>query len=142
MAGMGNVWVGFVATVCLLGAIACGERQEFGIDTTSLPKIGVEWGLTREEICAGTGSPAVRLTELPAGVVSYDVLMTDLDSPRFRHWKETIMSQQAVIPARKGIGYAGPQCPANGHRYRIAVIARNAQQEPIAYGEHTIVAGR
>jgi phosphatidylethanolamine-binding protein (PEBP) family uncharacterized protein len=33
-------------------------------------------------------------------------------------------------------------CPPNGHRYRISLIARNTQQETIAYGEKTIIAER
>ena len=112
------------------------------MDTTNLPKIGVDYALTEQFICNGTGSPAITLSGLPAGVVSYDVRMTDLDSPSYRHWKETIASQEAVIPAGKGSHYSGPGCPPNGHRYRISVLARNAQQQPIGYGEKTITAER
>jgi phosphatidylethanolamine-binding protein (PEBP) family uncharacterized protein len=68
--------------------------------------------------------------------------MTDLDSPGFRHWNESITSEERAIPAAKGTNYIGPACPPNGHRYRISVIARTHQQEPIAYGEKTIVAAR
>jgi phosphatidylethanolamine-binding protein (PEBP) family uncharacterized protein len=135
-------WVGLGATVGLLGCVACGERQEFRVDTTNLPKIGVEYELTERQICLVEGSPEVRLTGLPGETTSYDVLMTDLDSPRFRHWMETITSQEPVIPAGRGTHYSGPRCPPNGHRYRIGVLARNAQQQPIAYGEKTITAER
>lgn len=135
-------WGALVVTTCVAGCIACGTRQEFGIDTTSLAKIGVEWALTEAQICAANGSPEVTLTDVPAAAVSYEVLMTDLDSPRFRHWRETFESQQRTIRAGKGTSYIGPQCPPNGHRYRIGVLVRDAQQEPVAYGEKTNIAAR
>jgi phosphatidylethanolamine-binding protein (PEBP) family uncharacterized protein len=130
------------AGVCFIGCVAC-TSQDPAIDTSKLPKVGVDYRLTEQDICkAGKRSPEITLTDLPAGVVSYDVKMTDLDSPGFRHWNETITSQEPTIPAGKGINYVGPGCPPNGHRYRISLIARNTQQEPIAYGEKTIIAGR
>jgi phosphatidylethanolamine-binding protein (PEBP) family uncharacterized protein len=112
------------------------------VDTTNLPTIGVEYELTEQYICNGTGSPTIKLSDLPPGVASYDVHMIDVDSPSYRHWKETILSQESVIPAGKGSHYSGPGCPPNGHRYRISILARNAQQQPIAYGEKTITAER
>ena len=131
-----GVAIGF--TVC----VACGS-QDPAIDTSKLQKIGVDYQLTEQAICKdGKRSPAITVTDLPAGVVSYDIKMTDLDSPGFRHWNETIKSQEPTIPAGKGANYVGPGCPPNGHRYRISLIARNTQQEPIAYGEKTIIAAR
>jgi phosphatidylethanolamine-binding protein (PEBP) family uncharacterized protein len=136
-------WLGLGAMIALGAAVACaGGSQDLGVDTANLPKIGVDYALTEQQICLGKGSPEVRLTGLPAGVASYDVLMTDLDAPSFRHWRETIKSQEPVIPAGRGTGYVGPRCPPNGHRYRIGILARNAQQQPIAYGEKTATAER
>jgi phosphatidylethanolamine-binding protein (PEBP) family uncharacterized protein len=122
--------------------LACASCQDATVDTTNLPTITVEYELTEQYICNGAGSPAIKLGNLPAGVASYDVRMTDLDSPSYRHWKETILSRESVIPAGKGSRYSGPGCPPNGHRYRISILARNAQQQPIAYGEKTIKAER
>ena len=130
--------VSIVFTAC----VACTGSQDATVDTANLPKIGVEYELTEQDICRGNGSPAIRLSDLPAGVASYDVLMTDMDSPRFRHWRETIESQEPAIPAGRGGTYVGPGCPPNGHRYRISILARNAQRQPIAYGEKTITAVR
>ena len=128
--------------VCLTGCVACAS-QDPAIDASKLQKIGVDYRLTEQDICKnGTRSPQITVTDLPAAAVSYDVKMTDLDAPGFRHWNETIRSQGQTIPAGKGAHYVGPGCPPNGHRYRIRLIARNAQQEPIAYGEKTIIAER
>jgi phosphatidylethanolamine-binding protein (PEBP) family uncharacterized protein len=128
--------------ICFTGCLACTRRDPV-IDTSKLQKIGVDYRLTEQDICKdGKRSPKITVTDLPAGVVSYDVKMTDLDSPSFRHWNETIGSQEPTIPAGKGTNYVGPGCPPYGHRYRISVIARNTQQEPIAYGEKTIIAER
>jgi phosphatidylethanolamine-binding protein (PEBP) family uncharacterized protein len=127
-------------TIVLAACVACTSSQDATVDIANLPKIGVEYALTERDICTGKGSPEIRLTDLPAGVESYDVLMTDLDSPRFRHWSETITSQEPAIPAGRGSSYVGPGCPPNGHRYRISVLARNARQQPLAYGEKTITA--
>lgn len=55
---MGIGWVAVAATVCVLGSLSCGERQEFAIDTARLPNLGVEWALTGEQICAGNKSPS------------------------------------------------------------------------------------
>ena len=128
--------------ICFIGCVAC-TGPDPAIDTSHLHKLGVDYRLTQQDICKdGTRSPEITVTDLPAGVVSYDVKMTDLDSPGFRHWNETIRSQEPTIPSGKGAHYVGPGCPPNGHRYRIRLIARNAQQEPIAYGEKTIIAER
>lgn len=128
--------------ICFIGCVACTSHEP-AIDTSQLQKIGVDYRLTEQDICKNwKRSPEITVSDLPAGVVSYDVTMTDLDSPGFRHWNETIRSQEPAIPAGKGANYVGPGCPPNGHRYRIRLIARNTQQEPIAYGEKTIIAER
>jgi phosphatidylethanolamine-binding protein (PEBP) family uncharacterized protein len=130
------------AAICFIGCVAC-TSQGPALDTSQLQKIGVDYRLTEQDICKdGRRSPEITVADLPAGVVSYDVKMTDVDSPGFRHWNETIRSQEPTIPAGRGAHYLGPGCPPNGHRYRISVIARNRQQEAVAYGEKTIIAER
>jgi phosphatidylethanolamine-binding protein (PEBP) family uncharacterized protein len=129
-------------TIVFAAGMACAGCQDATVDTANLPKIGVEFELTERYICEGSGSPAIRLSDIPAGVVSYDVRMTDLDSPGYRHWRETVLSHEPAIPAGTGSHYSGPACPPNGHRYRISILARNARRQPIAYGEKTITAER
>jgi phosphatidylethanolamine-binding protein (PEBP) family uncharacterized protein len=107
--------------ICFVGCVAC-TSQDLAIDTSKLQKLGVDYRLTEQDICKDwKRSPKITVTELPAGVVSYDVKMTDLDSPGFRHWNETFKSQEPTIPAGKGANYVGPRCPPNGHRYRISL---------------------
>lgn len=132
-------------TVCAIELAACVacSTQEPVVDTSSLPKIGVEFQLTEDDICLrGSQSPEIRLTGLPTGVVSFDMRMTDFESPHYRHWNEAITYQGSTIPAGQATSYRGPGCPPNGHRYRISVLAKDARQQPIAHGEKTIVAAR
>jgi phosphatidylethanolamine-binding protein (PEBP) family uncharacterized protein len=76
--------------ICLIGCVACAS-QDPAIDISKLQKIGVDYRLTEQDICKDwKRSPEITVTDLPAGAVSYDVKMTDLDSPGFRHWNETI----------------------------------------------------
>lgn len=131
-----------MAVIIWLGAtIGCAYDQGPSVDTANLARIRVDFELTERDICEnGMRSPEIRLTELTAGAVNYDVRMTDLDSPHYKHWNETIQLQQPVISAGKGINYRGPACPPNGHHYRISILATNAAQQPVAYGEKTITA--
>lgn len=91
--------------------------------------------------CRGV-SPDIRLSNVPAGVATYDIQMTDLDVPTFHHWSQTIPAKGSIIPEGAGAGYFGPCPPAGTHRYQIEVIARDAQKNPVVYGEKTVVTGR
>src|SRR5258705_4308989 len=91
-----------VTATWFIASVGCASGQGYAVDMANLPKIGVDYQLTDQDICRGKGSPEIRLTDLPAGVVSYDVRMTDLDAPRFKHWNETIQFQERAIPAGKG----------------------------------------
>jgi phosphatidylethanolamine-binding protein (PEBP) family uncharacterized protein len=124
---------------------ACRAGGEPAVDTSNLQKIGVDFSLAERERCKRADrSPAVKLSAIPPGGVSYDVKMTDLDAPDFKHWAQTIDSNDGLIHANAGAraGYRGPACPANGHRYRISVLVRDRQHHPVAYGEKTVVAER
>lgn len=140
---MSRKLIRIAVAICLTTCGACSTRVEPAVDTAHLPKIGVDFSLGEQEICKyGDRSPEIRLKDLPTGVVSYDVKMTDLDVPSYKHWNQTITSSESVIRAGAGADYAGPACPPNGHHYRISVLARNGQQQPIAYGEKTVTATR
>ena len=75
-------------------------------------------------------------------LASYEITLTDLDVPTFNHWHQTVAAGGPVIREGAGRGYYGP-CPSSGtHRYRIAVMAKDAQGKPLAYGEKTVVTDR
>jgi phosphatidylethanolamine-binding protein (PEBP) family uncharacterized protein len=75
-------------------------------------------------------------------VASFEVRLTDLDVPSFRHWSETIPASRSVIRQGVGRGYYGPCPPSGTHRYQIEVTAQDSQKKPIAYGEKTVSVGR
>lgn len=112
-----------------------------GVDTSRLPRMGVDFAFEQRHKCQGV-SPEIRLTGVPDGVASYDVVMTDLDVPSFHHWRQTIAATGPAIKEGAGVGYFGPCPPSGTHRYSIEVTARDAQKQPIAYGEKTVLAGR
>ncbi len=120
----------------LLAAAGCATA-----DTSKLPRMGVDFAFDQKHKCQGV-SPEIRLTNVPAGVASYDVIMTDLDAPSFHHWSQTIAAAGSTIREGIGVGYFGPCPPSGTHRYQIAVTARDGQKQPVAYGEKTVVTGR
>jgi phosphatidylethanolamine-binding protein (PEBP) family uncharacterized protein len=111
------------------------------LDTSKLPQMGVDFAFGQKHKCQGV-SPEIQLSNVPSGVATYEVTMTDLDVPSFHHWTQTITATGPVIREGAGTGYFGPCPPSGTHRYQIAVIARDGQKQPLAYGEKTVVAGR
>jgi phosphatidylethanolamine-binding protein (PEBP) family uncharacterized protein len=120
--------------VALTGACAT-------VDSTTQPRMGVDFDFAAKHKCQGV-SPEIRLTGVPTGVSKYDVRMVDLDVPSFNHWNETLPATGSVIREGAGKAYYGPCPPSGTHRYQIAVTARDGKNQPVAYGEKTVVAGR
>lgn len=110
-------------------------------DASKLPVLGVDLAFEQKNKCQGI-SPEIRLKNVPAGVVSYAVRLTDLDVPSFHHWSQTIPATGSVIRAAAGSGYYGPCPPSGTHRYQIKVTALDKQKKPLASGEKIVVAGR
>lgn len=130
-----------VAYVAVAIAAGCAVEQPRSVDRSTLAPIGVEVSFAPRNKCKGI-SPEVRLSNVPAGVVGYEVKLTDLDAPRFRHWNQALVATAPTIPEGAGSGYYGPCPPSGTHRYTLAVTALDAQQQPVAYGEATVVTGR
>ena len=105
-------------------------------------------------------SPALAWTDAPASAKSFVLIMHDPDAPMpggFTHWvlfdipPATKGLPEGFQPGSVGVsgnsgfrrgGYGGPCPPSGTHRYQIEVIARDAKQNPLAYGEKTVMAGR
>ena len=111
------------------------------VQKEKLPKMGVDFAFEQKHKCQGA-SPEIRLSNIPAGVTTYEITMTDLDVPTFHHWSQTVPAKGSVIPEGTVVGYFGPCPPSGTHRYQIEVVARDAQRNPLAYGEKTVVTGR
>ena len=127
-------------TLVALAMLAVAAVSAFA-QTANLPKMDVDFSFEQKHKCQGV-SPEIRLGNVPAGVVSYDVKLTDLDVPSFQHWSQAIRATGPVIPGGAGVGYFGPCPPSGTHRYEIVVTARDAQKKPVAYGEKMVVTGR
>ncbi len=125
-----------VLTLTVLAVTSCAT-----VDASKLPKIGVDVAFGQKNKCQGV-SPEIRLTNVPAGVVSYEVTLTALDVPSFHHWSQTIAAAGPVITEGAGRGYYGPCPPSGTHRYQMQVTALDGQKKPLAYGEKTVVTGR
>src|SRR5215510_11372765 len=109
--------------------------------TSAQTKMGVDFTFGSKHKCQGI-SPEIRLSDVPAGVASYEVKLTDLDVPTFHHWSQTLPAEGPVIHEGAGSGYFGP-CPLSGtHRYEITVVARDGQNRAVASGEEIVVTGK
>jgi phosphatidylethanolamine-binding protein (PEBP) family uncharacterized protein len=130
--------------VAALATVACASAD--ASKDTSLPRMDVDYAFAAKHKCQGV-SPEIRLRNVPPGTASYDVKMTDLDVPSFQHWSQTIPASGPVISedggrAVDGVRYYGPCPPRGTHRYQIEVVARDAKQKPLAYGEKMVMTGR
>src|SRR5215471_8539143 len=110
-------------------------------ETSNLPQLGVDFTFGPKHKCQGI-SPEIRLSNVPAGVASYEVKLTDLDVPTFRHWSQTLPAGGPVIHEGAGSGYFGPCPPSGTHRYEITVVARDGQSRAVASGEKIVVTGK
>jgi len=128
--GLGGTLLGLALAGCASGGGA------------PVPKMAVDFDFAAKHKCQGV-SPRIQLGNVPAGATTYDVSMTDLDVPSFRHWTQRLPARGAIIPEGAGSGYYGP-CPPAGatHRYQIEVTARDGQGQAIGRGDTIVVSGR
>jgi phosphatidylethanolamine-binding protein (PEBP) family uncharacterized protein len=104
--------------------------------------MGVDFAFDPRHKCQGM-SPEIRLIDVPTGAATYEITMTDLDVPTYRHWFQTVPASGGVIREGAGGGYYFGPCPPSGmHRYRIQVVARDADKKILATGEKTVITGR
>jgi phosphatidylethanolamine-binding protein (PEBP) family uncharacterized protein len=109
--------------------------------TSNLPTIGVDFTFGPKHKCQGI-SPEIHFSNVPAGVATYEIKLTDLDVPNFHHWSQTLPAGGPVIHEGAGSGYFGPCPPSGTHRYEITVVARDGQSRAVASGEKIVVTGR
>jgi|APPan5920702752_1055751.scaffolds.fasta_scaffold09580_1 phosphatidylethanolamine-binding protein (PEBP) family uncharacterized protein len=122
-------------------AITLGLVGGTSAQTSNPPKMGVDLIFDPKHKCQGI-SPEIRLSNVPAGVASYEVKLTDLDVPTFHHWSQTLPAEGPVIHEGAGSGYFGPCPPSGTHRYEITVVARDGQSRAVASGEKIVVTGK
>src|SRR5262249_16871617 len=87
-------------------AITLGLVGGTSAQTSNPPKMGVDLIFDPKHKCQGI-SPEIRLSNVPPGVASYEVKLTDLDVPTFHHWSQTLPAEGPVIHEGAGSGYFG-----------------------------------
>jgi|SRR5215468_1001648 len=110
-------------------------------ETSNLPQLGVDFTFGPKHKCQGI-SPEIRLGNVPGGIASYEVTLTDLDVPSFHHWSQTVRAEGPIIREGAGSSYFGPCPPSGTHRYQIKVVALDGQNRAVASGEKVVVTGR
>jgi phosphatidylethanolamine-binding protein (PEBP) family uncharacterized protein len=122
-------------------AVILGLVGSTSAETSNPPKIGVDFTFGAKHRCQGI-SPEIRLSNVPAGVATYEVKLTDLDVPTFHHWSQTLHAEGLAIHESAESGYFGPCSPSGTHRYEIMFVARDSQNRAVASGEKIVVTGR
>jgi len=125
----------------LVLAITLGLVGGTSAQTSNPPKMGVDFTFGPKHKCQGI-SPEIRLSNVPAGVASYEVKLTDLDVPTFHHWSQTLPAEGPVIHEGAGAGYFGPCPPSGTHRYEITVVAHDGRNRAVASGDKIVVTGK
>src|SRR5215813_14114307 len=122
-------------------AVILGLVGSTSAETSNPPKIGVDFTFDAKHRCHGI-SPEIRLSNVPAGVATYEVKLTDLDVPTFHHWSQTLPAAAPVIHEGAGSGYFGPCPPSGTHRYEITVVAHDGRNRAVASGDKIVVTGK
>src|SRR5215470_2678201 len=114
-------------------AITLGLVGGTSAQTSNPPKMGVDLIFDPKHKCQGISPES--LSNVPAGVASYEDKLIDLDVPAFHHWSQTLPAQGPVMHEGAGAGYFGPCPPSGTLRYGITVVARDGQSRSVATGE-------
>ena len=100
-------------------AITLGLVGGTSAQTSNPPKMGVDLIFDPKHKCQGI-SPEIRLSNVPPGVASYEVKLTDLDVPTFHHWSQT-------LPAE---GPSSTKAPGRVTSGRARRLARTVTRSP------------
>ncbi len=109
-----------------LAALALGLAQLFGASGALAFSASFTW-------CQG--SPNFALTDVPAGTVTLQFAMTDLDKPSFHHGGGTVgyRGQPEVPCGAFATGFVGPSPPPGEvHTYQFTVKALGANGAVLA----------
>ncbi len=107
-----------------------------------LPQMRVAVRFDLENLCAGSQSPPIALTNVPAGTARYRVKLSNMSvlvqTPR--DWTIVVPDEPALVPIGALPGYTGP-CPGEFQRfnYRLEILALDAGGRPVAFGTAGLV---
>lgn len=129
---------GHLGVVFFLAALASGCAPP-PPPHPELPQLAVSVPFGTKNMCGLGVSPAVVVPNPPKGTTSYKVQMTNLSVLFQEPWKAELPARPNGIPEGAAPDYPGP-CPGDlqAFSYRFEVMALDAQDQPLAYGQTSI----
>lgn len=121
---MKRVFFAASLTLTMITLAGCQTTKE----AANLAVMGISFDFKDTERC-DTISPAIKVTNIPAGTKFLDFHMVDLDYVTYNHGGGTVAyTGSGDIPKNALKNYRGP-CPPSVHNYEITVKALNQAQD-------------
>jgi hypothetical protein len=126
------------AAAALLALASCAPATP---PYPELPRLGVATGFGIGNLCGLGVSPAIAITNPPAGTARYRVRMTNTSVLVQTPWQETIPASKDGVAEGAAASYPAP-CMGTfqQYQYRFDVMALDANDRPLAYGQTTTTA--
>ena len=98
--------------------------------------LGVDFSFDKQHKCSSS-SPAIKVSNVPAGTKTFKVTLVDIDVPAWNHGGGSVANDgSGVIPeGALTSGYNGPCPPSGSHTYQFTVKAINAEGTIIGIGD-------
>jgi hypothetical protein len=123
------------AAVALLALAACAPTPPL---FPELPRLQVSTWFGIQNLCGPGVSPAIAVKDPPAGTTRYRVRMTNTSVLLQTAWQETLPASPTGIAEGASPNYPAP-CMGTyqQYAYRFEVMALDASDHPLAYGQTT-----
>jgi hypothetical protein len=124
--------------VALLALAACAPPPPL---FPELPRLQVSTGFGIQNLCGPGVSPEIAVKDPPAGTTRYRVRMTNISVLLQTPWQETLPASPNGIAEGAAPSYP-PPCMGTyqQYAYRFEVMALDASDRPLAYGQATATA--
>jgi hypothetical protein len=111
-----------------------------------LPRLSVATRITSRNMCGLAVSPAITIGNAPAAAARYRFRMTNTDVLFRQPWQTTVPATSNGFREGALADYEGPcigelrlYAPVPYFTYRFEVLALDAQDRPLAYGQTTLL---
>jgi hypothetical protein len=131
-------YAAFTVAVALLALAACAPTPPL---FPELPRLQVSTGFGIQNLCGPGVSPAITVKDAPAGTTRYRVRMTNTSVLVQTAWQDTLPASPTGIAEAAAASYP-PPCMGTyqQYAYRFEVMALDADDRPLAYGQTTATA--
>jgi hypothetical protein len=128
----------FTAAAALLALATCAPAPPL---FPELPRLQVATGFGIQNLCGPGVSPAIAVAGAPAGTTRYRVRMTNTSVLLQTAWQDTLPASPTGIAEGASTSYP-PPCMGTyqQYAYRFEVMALDASDRPLAYGQTTATA--